>query len=112
MNWVTIEKGKWEITLDDGSKHTYRLRDKKGLRDLFESRRISEVMCSSSVDFPEDSGAPKGFNAHRVLDHGLGWVTERIAALKAKAQAVVDGTASPQDVQDVAKALIRMLEAE
>ena len=69
-----ITKGKFQISVDTPSRYgtfTYELDDVKGMVELikpfFTDGWKIEFFTSSSVDFPEEDGAPEGFNAREVL---------------------------------------------
>lgn len=72
---VSIQKGKFVVSGQD-LRREFSLRDAKGLKELFENFRVQEVSCSSSVDFPQEAGAPKGFTgkkAHDIIQKALSW---------------------------------------
>ena len=69
-----ITEGKFQISVDTPSRYgtfTYELNDVKGMVELikpfFTDGWKIEFFTSSSVDFPEEDGAPKGFDAREVL---------------------------------------------
>jgi len=74
--FATIVKGSLEMSHSEGvysHKITVPL-DERGLAALGRfcaEHKITSCMCSSSIDFPEEDGAPEGFDAHEFLDSAL-----------------------------------------
>ena len=71
-----IVEGCLEMKVDDDHFH-YVIKvplDERGLTALGRfcaEHKITACMCSSSIDFPEEDGAPEGFDAHEFLDSAL-----------------------------------------
>jgi len=66
-----IVQGKFEIHSVLG-KNTFELNDVAGLArfiNLF--KKHTTLATSSSIDFPEEDGAPKGFDARAILSQAL-----------------------------------------
>jgi len=70
-----ITEGKFQISVDTPSRYgtfTYELNDVKGMVDLIKPFTKDgwklQLMTSSSIDFPEEEGAPEDFNARKVID--------------------------------------------
>jgi hypothetical protein len=111
MCFVSIDGGNWRIALDNDDEFIIALDDTTGLQEFFRTRRIDAVMCSSSVDFPEDSGAPEGFDARAVLAEALNWADaspETNATLRDVAQVVAEGLGTPEQARLVAQAFLRL----
>ena len=69
-----IVNGKFEIhaeNTDRGWIDTFELDDVAGLARFIKPFRKSTLATSSSIDFPEEDGAPEGFDAHAVLSQAL-----------------------------------------
>ena len=72
--FVGIVNGKFEIhaeNTDRGWIDTFELDDVAGLARFIKPFRKSTLATSSSIDFPEEDGAPEGFDAHAVLSQAL-----------------------------------------
>lgn len=85
---VSVREGQFEVRVA-GSKSVQKfgLRDVNGLSNLFKEHGIRSVICSSSVDFPQDSGAPKrytGNTAHGIITKALAWEDSNGFVLLAK----------------------------
>jgi hypothetical protein len=71
---ASIVKGEFNITVDTPSRYgvfNFALDDIDGMVDLIKPFTKDgwklQLMTSSSIDFPEEEGAPEGFNARSVL---------------------------------------------
>ena len=64
--FVSIHNARWEIHLDDAIIHTFP-ESGAGLMEFFRLHEIREVMCSSSVDFPEEESALNAKQASEIL---------------------------------------------
>lgn len=70
--FVSIHNARWEIHLDDAIIHTFP-ESGAGLMEFFRLHEIREVMCSSSVDFPEEESALNAKQASEILQAALAW---------------------------------------
>jgi hypothetical protein len=72
--YISVSNGKFEF-IDFDQKHetvaTFELTDIEGMRQFFRDNRCASIQCSSSVDFPEDDGAPEGFDANAALEQAM-----------------------------------------
>tara|TARA_B100000029_G_scaffold434712_1_gene448288 strand:- start:317 stop:583 length:267 start_codon:yes stop_codon:yes gene_type:complete len=71
---TSIVKGEFNITVDTPSRYgvfNFALNDIDGMAKLIkpfiEAGWKLQLMTSSTIDFPEEYGAPEGFNARKVL---------------------------------------------
>ena len=74
--FVGIVNGKFEIhaentDTDKMDTDTFELDDVAGLARFIKPFRKSTLATSSSIDFPEEDGAPEGFDARAVLGKAL-----------------------------------------
>lgn len=73
---IGIQKGKFHVC-DEHGEHTTQPLNPVGLReglDYFEydpNNQNHLVLCSSSVDFPQEYGAPKKFKFQPVFDKAM-----------------------------------------
>jgi predicted RNA-binding Zn-ribbon protein involved in translation (DUF1610 family) len=63
MAYLAVRKGKFQVTLDGVDGKTFAQRDPdivsddpEKVREFVQAQMIGNLMCSSSVDFPEESG--------------------------------------------------------
>jgi hypothetical protein len=73
--YISVSDGKFKF-MDMSESHdhvvgTFELTDIEGMRKFFKENRPESVMCSSSVDWPEDDGAPEGFDANAALQEAM-----------------------------------------
>lgn len=74
---IGVSKGKFRVTdgTDENTHHT-RL-DASWLANILKQagydpmNELHHLMASSSIDFPEEDGAPEGFDAHAVLREAM-----------------------------------------
>jgi|TARA_B110000495_G_C23031800_1_gene614760 hypothetical protein len=74
--FVGIVNGKFEIhaentDTDKMDADTFELDDVAGLARFIKPFRKNTLATSSSIDYPEDDGAPEGFDARVVLEQAL-----------------------------------------
>jgi hypothetical protein len=74
--FVGIVNGKFEIhaentDTDKMDADTFELDDVAGLARFIKPFRKNTLATSSSIDYPEDDGAPEGFDARVVLKQAL-----------------------------------------
>jgi len=76
--FVGIVNGKFEIHAENTDREdgyldtdTFELDDVAGLAGFIKPFRKSSLATSSSIDFPEEDGAPEGFDARAVLGKAL-----------------------------------------
>lgn len=69
--FIDIENSAWHVYDDQDFCTVFDLRDLDGLRAFFLAHGTREVMCSSSVDYPE--GVPEGFDGRECLAWALSW---------------------------------------
>ena len=76
--FVGIVNGKFEIHAENTDREdgyldtdTFELDDVAGLAGFIRPFRKSSLATSSSIDFPEEDGAPEGFDARAVLSQAL-----------------------------------------
>lgn len=69
--FVSIENGSWAVYDENEECLTFALADLQGLRAYFEAVDTTEVLCSSSVDYPE--GVPENFDGRECLAWALSW---------------------------------------
>ena len=76
--FVGIVNGKFEIHAENTDREdgyldtdTFELNDVAGLARFIKPFRKNTLATSSSIDFPEEDGAPEGFDARAVLSQAL-----------------------------------------
>ena len=76
--FVGIVNGKFEIHAENTDREdgkmdadTFELDDVAGLARFIKPFRKNTLATSSSIDFPEEDGAPEGFDARAVLGKAL-----------------------------------------
>ena len=76
--FVGIVNGKFEIHAENTDREdgkmdadTFELDDVAGLARFIKPFRKNTLATSSSIDFPEEDGAPEGFDARAVLKQAL-----------------------------------------
>ena len=76
--FVGIVNGKFEIHAENTDREdgyldtdTFELDDVAGLARFIKPFRKNTLATSSSIDFPEEDGAPDGFDARAVLGKAL-----------------------------------------
>ena len=76
--FVGIVNGKFEIHAENTDREdgkmdadTFELDDVAGLARFIKPFRKNTLATSSSIDFPEEDGAPEGFDARAVLGQAL-----------------------------------------
>jgi len=60
MNFAAIDNGFFRLETDNGTKYTFPLTDEgnAGLAEAIQEHNLDDITCSSSVDFPDEYGAP------------------------------------------------------
>jgi hypothetical protein len=69
-----IVNGKFEIHVDTPTTvgmETFELDDVAGIAKFIKPFTKTTLATSSSIDYPEDDGAPEGFDARAVLEQAL-----------------------------------------
>jgi len=69
-----IVNGKFEIHVDTPTTfgmNRFGLNDVAGIAEFIKPFNLTTLATSSSIDFPEEDGAPEGFDARAVLDQAL-----------------------------------------
>jgi hypothetical protein len=84
MILVAIRNGMFSIKNHDNEERDFPLTDegREAFQATCEEWKIEEVMSSSSLDWPEDGGAPEDFGpeeAHAFLQYGLAWQPVRVS---------------------------------
>ena len=73
--FIGVSDAKFKFTdMAKGHGHvvaTFELTDIDGMRRFINENRPESIQCSSSVDWPEDGGAPEDFNANAALDAAM-----------------------------------------
>lgn len=70
---IGIRNGKWRIEAPDDKGSTFELDDAAGLRKFFreflgeDGEAEVPILSSSSLNWPEEGGAPEDFDAHGFL---------------------------------------------
>lgn len=68
--FVSVRDGKLVVENDKGER-AFALDMEKAIFAYFMRKRISCVVCSSSVDFPQEHGAPEGLDVRALIDRCL-----------------------------------------
>lgn len=98
--FVGLANKKFRITIDKGRARYFAPDNYIGIGKLFARYPGSRISCSSSIDWPQDGGFPKGFNAHAVLDKAHTHAFE-VLAVKIPPPATIKG--AEQTVKRAAK---------
>jgi len=72
--FVSIRQGQWSVSVNEDQPDVTFPISGKGMKSFFQTHKVRDVLCSSSVDFPRDGGAKiSGNKARDILTKTLSW---------------------------------------
>ena len=77
--FIGLDNKKFRITVDQGKPKFFEPDDHVGIGKLLARYPSARVSGSSSIDWPEDGGFPKGFNAGAIIDKAHMYAFEKLA---------------------------------